>query len=409
MIYDIEGTQMIMIVMISTDHNHQSNLRSPFAFRTSYIVHRKSYIVYFYPLTIHEPYMQRCLQLARLGMERTAPNPMVGSVLVYEGQIIGEGFHEFYGGPHAEVNCLASVKEEHHSLIPLSTLYVSLEPCAHFGKTPPCADLIIRHQIKEVVIGCRDPFVAVNGKGIEKLQQAGINCITGILEKECKQLNRRFFTYHTLHRPFITLKWAQTLDGKIGLEDLSRLQISNQYTSRLVHRLRASEMAILVGTNTALFDDPELTTRLWPGSHPLRLVLDLNLRLPSRLKLFQQGPPVIVFNLHKHTLPLERTGVAAIKGLHYYQVTNDVSLVPQILNGLYRLGIQSLIVEGGARLLQSFIDEESWDEAMVITNTRQQEEQGLPAPELSSQVLNNTTILLTDVIRHYQHRAIISE
>ena len=230
--------------------------------------------------------MHRCLELAQLAAGNTAPNPMVGSVLVHNDKIIGEGYHQVYGQAHAEVNCISSVKPEHQGLIPQSTIYVSLEPCAHFGKTPPCADLIIKHQIPKVVVGCRDPFVQVNGKGIEKLQAAGIEVTVGVLEKECKELNKRFFTFHTEHRPYIILKWAQTADLKIAAEDYGRVLISNAQSNRIVHKWRSEEMAILVGTNTALFDDPELNTRLWPGGHPIRLVVDMNLRLPSSLKLF---------------------------------------------------------------------------------------------------------------------------
>ncbi|MGZ5221245.1 MAG: bifunctional diaminohydroxyphosphoribosylaminopyrimidine deaminase/5-amino-6-(5-phosphoribosylamino)uracil reductase RibD, partial [Chitinophagaceae bacterium] len=220
----------------------------------------------------HQTYMWRCIQLARLGSGNVAPNPMVGSVLVHGNKIIGDGYHRQFGQAHAEVNCLASVKEEHKSFIADSTLYVSLEPCAHFGKTPPCVDLIIKNKIPLVVVGCRDPFSQVNGKGIEKLQAAGIEVIVGILENECRDLNKRFFLYHQERRLYIVLKWAQTSDNKIGLLVSGGLAISNEFSNRLVHKWRSEEMAIVVGTNTAFNDDPQLNTRLWPGKNPVRVV-----------------------------------------------------------------------------------------------------------------------------------------
>lgn len=347
--------------------------------------------------------MDRCLQLAALGRSRTAPNPMVGSVLVWQDRVIGEGWHRAYGGPHAEVNCLSSVKDEDRSLIPESTLYVSLEPCAHHGKTPPCADLIIENRIPRVVIGCRDPFVAVNGKGIEKLLKAGIEVTLGIREAECRYLNRRFLTFHTAHRPYVILKWAQSFDRKIANEDYSRVFISNARSNRLVHKWRGEEMAILVGTNTALFDDPRLNTRLWPGGQSVRLVLDRQLRLPSSLKLFSGETPTLVFNLRKHTLPFEKMEASSLKGTNYYQVGEDASMVHQIINALYRLGLQSVLVEGGSYLLQSFIDEGLWDEARIITNEDLEIASGLPAPVLTGGTLQGKDRLGSDLIRYYHH------
>lgn len=346
-------------------------------------------------ITEHEQYMDRCLQLARLGQGHTAPNPMVGSVLVHEGRIIGEGYHRVYGEAHAEVNCLASVKPEHVPLISQSTLYVSLEPCAHFGKTPPCADLIIEKKIPRVVIGCRDPFPLVDGKGIEKLQAASVEVIVGVREQACLDINRRFFTFHTKHRPYVVLKWAQTADGCIANCDYSRIKISSPFTNRLVHKWRSEEMGILVGTNTALFDDPELTTRLWPGANPVRLVLDMNLRLPASLKLFDGVHKTIVFNKLRHSEHLN---------LLYYQVTDDVSIVPQVLHALAQLKIQSVLVEGGAALLQTFIDEGSWDEARVITNEALSAGRGLQAPILREAKLLYSEDVDTDRIRYFQNR-----
>jgi diaminohydroxyphosphoribosylaminopyrimidine deaminase/5-amino-6-(5-phosphoribosylamino)uracil reductase len=319
--------------------------------------------------------MHRCLQLAKLGSGNVAPNPMVGAVLVYNDQIIGEGFHQKYGEAHAEPNCIASVKDGNKNLISSSTLYVSLEPCTHFGKTPPCADLIIKNKIPKVVIGCRDPFEEVNGKGIEKLRKSGIDVEYGILEKECKELNKRFLGFHTQHRPYIILKWAQTANGKIAGRGRDRLFISNEFANRLVHKWRSEETAILVGTNTALMDDPSLTTRLWPGNHPIRLVVDMDLKLPRHLKIFDSKVRTIVFNKIKHEESSD---------LSFYQVTDDVNLVHQITNALHQLNIQSVLVEGGAKLLQSFINERIWDEARVITNEKLMIESGLSAPQFIS-------------------------
>lgn len=321
----------------------------------------------------HHIYMHRCLELAALGAGKVAPNPMVGAVLVHDDRIIGEGWHRQYGGPHAEVNCIASVKEQDRALIASATLYVSLEPCAHFGKTPPCADFILKNHIPNVVVACRDPFKQVNGKGIEKLEAGGVQVITGILEEEAIELNRRFFTYHTQHRPYIILKWAQTADGFIDTGADERLLITNELSNRLVHQWRSEEAAILVGTNTALLDNPELTTRLWPGNNPVRLVIDMDLRLPLSLKLFNGQVRTIVFNTHKH----EETGL-----ITYYQVTHDVSLVHQLLNAAVQLNLQSIMVEGGAKLLQSFIDEDCWDEVRVLENTTLNASKGLPAPTM---------------------------
>ncbi len=236
----------------------------------------------------HQLYMHRCIELARLAAGRAAPNPMVGSVLLFEDRIIGEGYHQQYGQAHAEVNCINSVKEEDKHLIEKSVIYVLLEPCAHFGKTPPCADLIIKHKIPTVVIGCRDPFEQVDGKGIEKLNNAGIKVITGVLENECKELNKRFFTFHINKRPYIILKWAQSKNQKIANADFSRVLITSALSNRLVHKWRSEEAGIMVGTKTALQDNPALNTRHWTGPDPLRLVVDMNLRLPSDLQIFDK-------------------------------------------------------------------------------------------------------------------------
>lgn len=343
----------------------------------------------------YSQYMLRCLELAGWGTGHVAPNPMVGAVLVFNDRIIGEGYHRKFGEAHAEVNCINSVKKEDRGLIKESVLFVSLEPCSHFGKTPPCSDLIIKHKIPKVVIGCRDVFPMVNGKGMAKLKEVGIAVESGILAGESKELNKRFFTFHEKHRPYIILKWAQTKNGFIAAQGPDRLRISNEYTNRLVHKWRSEEASILVGTNTALQDDPELTTRLYKGHSPLRLVIDMDLSLPLHLNLFNNNYPTIVFNLMKHEM--NNTAV------RYYQVSNDVSIVHQILDALYQLKIQSLIVEGGARLIQSFIDEGSWDEARIITNTGLEISQGLPAPILSPGKKISEQSLLTDQVQIFRN------
>ncbi len=336
--------------------------------------------------------MQRCIELALLGAGQVAPNPMVGAVLVYKERIIGEGFHRQYGQAHAEVNCINNVNEADRQLIPAATLYVSLEPCAHFGKTPPCADLIIENGIQVVVIGCADPFVQVNGKGIEKLQKAGVKTIVGVLETECLQLNKRFFTFHTKHRPYIILKWAQTADGKIAANNTGRLQISNDYTNRLVHRWRTEEAAILVGTNTAEKDDPILDNRLWTGTTPIRIVLDLSLRLPNSLKLFNQQYKTLVFNFLKQETD---------NNISYIKLNSGGSILLQMLNTCFGLGIQSILVEGGAKLIQNFIDEEIWDEARIITNEELRVADGLKAPVIMKQDIIKAEKIFSDLIHYY--------
>lgn len=369
----------------------------------------------------HEVFMQRCIELAALSAGKVAPNPMVGAVLVHGNRIIGEGHHQYYGGPHAEVNCLESVSENDRDLIPASVLYVSLEPCSHFGKTPPCADLIIRNNIKKVVIGSRDPFIEVNGRGIEKLRAAGIEIITGVLENQCQELNKRFFTFHVQHRPYIVLKWAQTQNGKMATTSPTsgfstkmssdndaqnkRLFISNEYSNRLVHKWRSEEVSILVGTNTALMDDPALTNRYWPGNSPVRLVVDMDLKLPAGLKMFSDSKSyTIIFNSKQHELP-DFTIPMTSAGVGFYQVTHDVSLVHQIVHALYQLKIQSVLVEGGAKLLQAFIDEGLWDEARLITNTGLHIPNGLSSPLLNNHVLLREDEIISDQIHYFANHS----
>lgn len=300
-------------------------------------------------------YMQRCIQLARCGREGAAPNPMVGAVIVCQGHIIGEGYHIRCGGPHAEVNAIRSVRDPEQ--LKQSTIYVSLEPCAHYGKTPPCADLIVEKQIPRVVVGCQDPFAKVNGLGIKKLRDAGIEVRVGVLEEECIRLNRRFMNFHCHHRPWVTLKWAQSADGYMDKErtpNQSPACFSSPFTQVLVHRMRAQNMAIMVGTNTVLYDNPSLTNRLWPGNSPLRVTIDRHGRIPSTAHLLDESVPTVVYH--------------------------DESL-QEILGHLYQRGIQSLMVEGGARLLESFLQEGLWDEARVEESSCQLC-QGVPAPSV---------------------------
>lgn len=350
-------------------------------------------------------YMQRCISLALLGMGNVAPNPMVGAVLVNDNRIIGEGYHRQYGHAHAEVNCIrdAEMKCESGSsgvnnignLLQASTLYVSLEPCAHFGKTPPCADLIIKKKIPKVVIGCRDPFEQVNGKGIEKLQAAGVEVVTGVMEEECRTLNKRFFTFHIWHRPYIILKWAQSENRKIAGPDGSKVFISNSITNRSVHKWRSEEVAILVGTTTAMLDDPSLTTRLWTGNHPARLVVDMNLHLPTSLKIFNGASRTIIFNKMIHQQQ---------EHVYYYRIHDGLSFLQQFTDALYQLNITSVLVEGGAKLLQTFIDAQLWDEARVITNNDLNIAAGTDAPVLSGALLTDNSNIGLDTIRYFKLR-----
>lgn len=318
-------------------------------------------------------YMQRCLDLAVKGAGYVAPNPMVGAVLVHDNRIIGEGYHRQYGEAHAEVNCIQSVSPEDRPLISSSTLYVSLEPCAHYGKTPPCSDLIIQYAIPKVVVGCRDPFPEVDGKGISKLLAAGVEVKVGVLEKECRELNKRFFCQVEKRRPYIILKWAQTADGFIAGNGSERLLISNDITNRLVHQWRSEEAAILVGTNTAILDDPALTNRLWKGRSPVRMVLDRSLRLPGGLKLLDGAQDTIVLN----TIKSGEQGKT-----RYYKIDPQRDLIEQVLKAANENNLQSILVEGGAKLLQSFMDAGAWDEARVITNKNLFCKAGIQAPVL---------------------------
>lgn len=338
--------------------------------------------------------MYRCFELALKGAGNTAPNPMVGAVLVYNDTIIGEGYHKQYGEVHAEVNCINSVPADKKDVISKSTLYVSLEPCAHYGKTPPCADFIIENKIPRVVIGCKDSFAAVNGKGIEKMKTAGIEVITGILEQEALVLNKRFFTFNAKQRPYIILKWAQTADDKIAAFGNERLLISNETSNRLVHQWRSEEAAVLVGTNTALKDNPALTVRLVKGKNPVRLVIDKQLQLTQTLQLFDSSAKTIVYNLWKSETK---------NATDFYKLERGRSIIKQVAQHLYDIKLQSVIVEGGAILLQSFIEAGLWDEARIITNSKMKIGDGLAAPVLSNHLLIEKTINGSDTIEYFKN------
>jgi diaminohydroxyphosphoribosylaminopyrimidine deaminase/5-amino-6-(5-phosphoribosylamino)uracil reductase len=338
--------------------------------------------------------MNRCLQLAKLGAGYVAPNPMVGAVLVNKENIIGEGYHQKYGEPHAEVNCIKSVAAQHQPLIKESTLYVSLEPCSHFGKTAPCTNLIIDQQIPEVVIACRDPFEKVNGLGIELLKKAGIRVTEAVLENEAIQLNKRFFTFHKKKRPYIFLKWAQSKDGFIAGENFEAFKISNDFTNRLMHRMRSTEAAIMVGSQTARQDDPSLTTRFWPGKNPVRIVIDKQLKLANDAALFADNATTIVLN----NLKQEVAGP-----VHFIKLNEKENMLPALMKELYERNINSMIVEGGSILLQSFIQEGLWDEAVVITNHALTIHKGIPALSLPADKLAEKFQLLSDEIKLYKN------
>ena len=331
---------------------------------------------------IHEKYINRCIQLAQQGFGRTYPNPVVGSVIVHNDRILGEGWHQKAGEPHAEVNAVNAVKDK--NLLQTSTIYVSLEPCSHYGKTPPCSDLIIASGIKKVVIGTVDPFAAVAGKGIKKLMDAGCEVRVGVLEKECQELNKRFFTYHTKKRPYIILKWAETQDkflAPLPQESAERkpVWITGKYSRQLVHKWRSEEQAILVGTNTAVADNPQLNTRLWHGHNPVRIVLDKSLRIPTNSHLFDGSVKTIIFT---EKVPEER----GAKNVIFEALNFEDDLPKQICEALYRHEIQSVIIEGGRKTLQTFIDAQMWDEARIFTGKPHFQE-GIKAPDIAGNLV----------------------
>lgn len=345
-------------------------------------------------MTTDEKYIRRCIELASNGLCNAAPNPMVGAVIVHNGKIIGEGYHARCGEGHAEVNAIRSVKDK--SLLKESTIYVSLEPCSHYGKTPPCADLIISKGIPRVVVGCIDPFSQVSGRGIQKLLNAGIDVTVGVLENECKNLIRRFVTFNTQKRPYITLKWAESADGFIDInrENGSPVVLSTPITSMYVHKQRAEHKAILVGRKTALLDNPSLTTRNWYGANPLRLVIDRTISLPSNLKLFDHTTPTLVFT--------EKVK-AGEENLEYITLDFSKDILPQIFTVLYERKIQSLLVEGGTTLLQSFINSGVWDEIFVEHSARVLGE-GVKSPIIPKGIKMQSELRDMTCVSHYTHR-----
>ncbi len=333
-------------------------------------------------MTTHEFYIKRCLEIAKNGLGITRPNPMVGCVIVIDRKIISEGYTSAYGGNHAEVNAINAVTNK--SLLKQATLYVTLEPCSHYGKTPPCSDLIVKYNIPKVVIGCIDDNVQVAGKGIKKLTKAGVTVTVGVLEDACKAHHNRFFTFHNKKRPYVILKWAQTLDGFIAPETKDTktpVWITNALSRQLVHKWRAEEQAILVGTNTVLEDNPSLTVRDWTGANPTRIVIDKTNILSKKLAVFSNQATTIV--------------------LDSSNIDFDKPLAKEICDTLFKNNVTSVIIEGGAKTLQRFIDENLWDEARIFSgntlfNT------GVKAPKLKGQLILETQIH-SDILKIYKH------
>jgi diaminohydroxyphosphoribosylaminopyrimidine deaminase/5-amino-6-(5-phosphoribosylamino)uracil reductase len=331
----------------------------------------------------HDTYIKRCIELAKNGSGTTYPNPLVGSLIVYNDEIIGEGWHRKSGEPHAEVNAINSVKDK--SLLSKSTIYVSLEPCSHFGKTPPCCDLIIANKIPNVVIGTIDPFAKVAGTGIKKLIEAGKNVTVGILEDECNELNKRFFTFHNKKRPYIILKWAESQDGFIAplsKEKKEPVWITNEFARQLVHKWRSEEQAILVGTNTVIEDNPSLTTRDWFGNHPIRIVLDQNNRISKESYIFDNQVKSI-------TITKENINF-----------NNNIAL--EITDFLFNEGIQSVIIEGGRQTLHTFIDANIWDEARVFRGEIYFKS-GTKAPTISGENSKKEKILNDELLTFFNY------
>lgn len=313
--------------------------------------------------------MRRALELAAQGKGQTSPNPLVGCVIVHQGTIIGEGWHQVCGGPHAEVNAINSVVDKNH--LADSAVYINLEPCVHFGKTPPCAALLTQYKVKKVFIGNVDPHPLVQGKGVQKLKAAGIEVVVELLKKEGEALNRSFFTFTQKKRPYILLKWAETADGLMAKKNYTTSWISNELSTMLVHQWRSEEDAILVGSNTAFYDNPQLSVRHWTGKHPLRLFIDRQLHLPTSLRLFDQSQPTLCYNCRK---------AKKMYHLEYVKLL-EKNFLANLLQDLYQRKIQSLMVEGGSTLLHEFIQQGCWDEARVFVSDKKFEE-GLAAPSL---------------------------
>ena len=314
-------------------------------------------------------FIKRCIELAKKAEGKTYPNPLVGSIIVHNGKIIGEGYHEKAGENHAEINAINSVENIH--LLKDSIIYVTLEPCSHFGKTPPCANKIVEIGFKKVVIGTLDSHEKVNGKGKELLENAGIEVVSGVLEEDCKDLNKRFFTFHQKKRPFIILKWAESADGFLD-KDFKPTQIGNPLTKQFVHTLRSEEHAILVGTNTALTDNPSLTTREISGRNPVRILIDFDLKVPRNFKIYNEETETLVFNSLKDSQD---------KHIKFIKIEKK-NFLQNLMEKLYENNIQSVIIEGGSFTLKQFIEANLWDEAVVIKNENLILENGTKAPEL---------------------------
>jgi diaminohydroxyphosphoribosylaminopyrimidine deaminase/5-amino-6-(5-phosphoribosylamino)uracil reductase len=341
----------------------------------------------------HQKYMQHCIDLANKGIGNVAPNPLVGAVLVHQDKIIGEGWHQKYGEAHAEVNCINSVSEENKKHIEDSTLYVSLEPCNHFGKTPPCSDLILKHHIKKVVVGCVDANPKVGGSGIKKLVDNNVEVIYPVLEHECMNLNKRFFTFHQKHRPYIFLKWAQTNDTFIAHKNFKPIKISNEIVDAKMHQMRRDEAAIMVGFNTALHDNPKLTARkIEVQKQPLRIVIDKNNQLPTTHFLMNDEHSTLLLNTHFNKTE---------KNKEFLKIDFNENFIPQLLNELYLKNINSIIIEGGTILLQSFIDKGLWDEAIVITNIHINIDEGIEAPKWNETSIKSE-VIENNLIEYYQ-------
>ncbi|MCM8570661.1 bifunctional diaminohydroxyphosphoribosylaminopyrimidine deaminase/5-amino-6-(5-phosphoribosylamino)uracil reductase RibD [Gramella jeungdoensis] len=346
-------------------------------------------------MNISEKYIKRCIELARNGLGTTYPNPMVGSVIVHDGKIIGEGWHRKAGEPHAEVNAISSVKDE--GLLKDATIYVSLEPCSHFGKTPPCSDLIIDKGIKKVVIGTMDPFAKVAGRGIKKLMDAGCKVKVGVLEEECLELNKRFFTFHNKKRPYIILKWAQTQDGFIAPQTKAEKKpvwITNKYSGTLVHKWRSEEAAILVGTKTVLEDNPNLNVRKWIGQDPVRVIIDRELKIPQDTSVYNRNQKTIVI-CHK------KSEVFEDENLIFEEINFSENIARDICDILYKHELQSLIIEGGTRTLQQFIDSGLWDEARIFTG-KTRFTAGTKAPLLNGK-LEEEVLIGSDNLKIYRN------
>ena len=345
-------------------------------------------------MNIHEKYIKRCIEIAKNGLGTTRPNPMVGCLIVYNTTIIGEGFTSAYGSNHAEVNAINSVTNK--ELLKQSTLYVTLEPCSHYGKTPPCSDLIIAHNIPHVVIGCVDDNEKVAGKGIKKLMGAGCDVTVGVLEQDCINHHKRFFTFHQKKRPYIILKWAETIDGFIApltKSEKKPVWITNKYSRQLVHKWRTEEQAILVGSNTVLQDNPSLNVRDWTGKNPIRVVLDSNLKLSKAHE---------VFNGEAKTIVITDKATSSYKSNIYEEVVYyQANLAHEICTILFEHQINSVIIEGGSKTLQLFIDTNLWDEARVFSGAASFKE-GVKAPHFSGQLISEKNIA-TDILKMYSN------